>query len=75
MTKAEKSERFHRWMTIQWLVHLPVVVGIYFVFPDVWEAMSILYLALVSIYANVVSHAGAMQASRSERKADPEDSY
>lgn len=56
----------HGWLAIQWAVHLPVVIFLYIVFPRVWEKMSILYLALVSIYANFVSHWGAWQSTRAE---------
>ena len=53
-------------LTIHWLLHFPVVITLYFVFPDTWEKISILYLALVSIYANVAGHLAAWQASRVE---------
>lgn len=52
--------------TVHWLCHFPVVVSVYFFLPDVWEQVSILYLALVSIYANVAGHLSAWQASRVE---------
>lgn len=53
-------------LTLHWLCHFPVVIFIYFVFPETWEKVSILYLALVSIYANVAGHLAAWQASRVE---------
>lgn len=52
--------------TLHWLCHFPVVLVIYFAFPDTWEKVSILYLALVSIYANVAGHLSAWQAARVE---------
>ena len=53
-------------LTLHWLCHFPVVIVLYFVYPDTWEKISILYLALVSIYANVAGHLAAWQASRVE---------
>ena len=53
-------------LTLHWICHFPVVIFLYFVFPDTWEKVSILYLALVSIYANVAGHLAAWQASRVE---------
>jgi hypothetical protein len=37
------------------VAHLPAVVVMYFVWPDLWDKASILYLALVSIYALVIN--------------------
>jgi hypothetical protein len=67
-TKGLKT--LHGWLTVQWALHLPVVVFLYIFFPDAWEKASILYLALVSIYANAVGHFGAWQATRTEVKQD-----
>jgi hypothetical protein len=53
-------------LTLHWICHFPVVIFLYFFFPDTWEKISILYLALVSIYANVAGHLAAWQASRVE---------
>lgn len=58
--------RLNGHLTLHWLCHFPVVIFLYFVFPDTWEKVSILYLALVSIYANVAGHLSAWQASRVE---------
>jgi hypothetical protein len=62
--------RFNGHATIHWIFHLPVVIIIYIWFPDIWEKVSILYLALVSIYANVTGHLAAWQASRVEVKQE-----
>jgi hypothetical protein len=61
---------FHGWATVQWSFHLPAVVLLYFAWPGIWEKISILYLALVSIYANIVRHWSTWQAARAEIKAD-----
>lgn len=65
------------WATIFWALNFPVVIGVYAFLPDTWQQVSILYLALVSVYANFASHIAAYQASRVEvrqekqMKADP----
>lgn len=54
------------WAAIFWAANFPPVVVCYIFLPDVWKPASILYLALVSIYANFVGHISAWQASRVE---------
>jgi hypothetical protein len=54
------------WLVWFWMANFPPVIAIYFWAPDVWKQVSILYLALVSIYANVAGHWAAWQASRIE---------
>ena len=49
-----------------WAVQLPIVCLMYFYLPDAWQAVSILYLAIVSIYANFVGHFGSWQAAKVE---------
>ncbi len=62
--------KFNGHATLHWICHFPAVIGIYFLFPETWKQVSILYLALVSIYANVAGHLAAWQASRVEVKQD-----
>jgi hypothetical protein len=52
------------------VAHLPAVVVMYFVWPDLWDKASILYLALVSIYALVITAASGEQAAEASQKAD-----
>ena len=67
--KADKALRFRleKWW---WVLHLPAVIVMYFVWPELWEKVSILYLALVSIYALVITAAGGEQAAEPAQKAD-----
>lgn len=60
-------------LTIHWICHFPVVIALYFLLPQTWEKVSILYLALVSIYANVAGHLSAWQSSRVEVKQDQQE--
>jgi len=54
------------WLAVFWAINFPIVIGMYFFLPDAWKAISILYLALVSVYANFVGHISSWQASRVE---------
>jgi hypothetical protein len=58
--------KINGWLTIFWLLNFPPVIACYIWAPDAWKQASILYLALVSIYANVAGHLAAWQASRIE---------
>lgn len=46
-----------------WIANLPVCVVLYLLAPG---KVTLLYLALVSVYANIASHAAALHASRAE---------
>jgi hypothetical protein len=65
--------KLNGWLTMHWIMHFPVVIVIYFVWPDTWAKISILYLALVSIYANVAGHLSAWQAARIEVAQNDQD--
>lgn len=65
--------KLNGWLTIHWVFHFPVVIVLYFVYPSVWTSASILYLALVSIYANVAGHLSAWQAARVEVTQNDQD--
>ena len=58
--------RFWRWF------HLSAVVVWVLLIPPtlLWWRESILWVALMSIWANVVGHASAWQASRAEEEAE-----
>jgi len=58
--------KINGWLTVFWLLNFPPVIAVYIWAPDAWKQASILYLALVSIYANVAGHLAAWQASRIE---------
>jgi len=55
--KTDRALRFRleKWW---WVLHLPAVALLYFFWPVLWDKASILYLALVSIYALVITAAG-----------------
>lgn len=59
---ADKALRYRieKWF---WLANLPAVLGLFFLARDLWDAISVLYLALVSIYALVLTAGGAEEAA------------
>lgn len=70
---ATALHRLHFWLCIQWALHIPVTLALYVWWRSQWEAGSILYLAEVSIYANFVTHWGALGAARVEVLQTPDD--
>jgi hypothetical protein len=65
--RSDKALQFRlkKWF---WAANLPAVVVVYF-FPPIWESVSILYLALVSVWALVDTAASGEQAAEAARKA------
>lgn len=59
-------QHFNGWATVFWFWNFPLVIGLYSFLPDVWQQVSLLYLAVVSVYANFVGHISAWQSSRVE---------
>jgi hypothetical protein len=59
------SLRLEKWW---WVAHLPAVVVVYFILPDLWDKVNILYLAVVSIYAGVIWAAGGEQAAEAAQE-------
>jgi hypothetical protein len=55
--------RFHKWATRFWLANAAAVVAVFTFAPALWGKISVLYLVLVSLYANAATDAGAMAAA------------
>lgn len=63
--------RFHGWTTVFWIANFPPIILLYLLTDDeTFQKFCLLYLALVSIWANVAGHWAAWQASRIEVKED-----
>lgn len=67
--QLRRSEWYALGRCFFWLVNLPVVVAIYLLNRPLWEEASILYLAIVSIYAIVESPYTTYKAARAERRS------
>ncbi len=55
--------RIEKWF---WLSQIPAVVIIVLVSPDAWQAISLPYVAALSVYALVLSAAAAEQGAKAE---------
>lgn len=62
--------KFHLLMTRFWFFNLFVALGCYFLFPGVWSKASILYLVVVSLYANGATDFGAVPSSYAAMKTE-----
>ena len=63
--------KFHGWMTVFWIANFPPVIILFFALGKTgFQVFCLLYLALVSIWANVAGHWSSWQASRIEVKQD-----
>ena len=66
LADVNAQKKLHLRLAIFWAINLPVVCLIYFLLPEVWKEASILYLAVVSIYANFVGEISSWQAAKVE---------
>lgn len=60
----------HIRMSYFWLFNMAVVVLVFFFAPGIWAQASILYLVLVSLYANFATDYGAVSASEASEHTD-----
>lgn len=61
--------KVHRWFIRFWMVNFVVALSVFIFLPDVWASASILYLTLVSLYANFATDYGALIASQGSLNA------
>lgn len=74
VTSAEGIKAINGWLTWFWVANFPPVIWLYFaVDSDTFQNLMLLYLALVSIWANVAGHASAWVAGRTEVKVDAQE--
>lgn len=45
----------HKWATLFWAINGVVATGVYILAPGLWNKLSILYLTVVSLYANLAT--------------------
>lgn len=69
----KRLRAFHAWATLFWMANFPPVIALYLLTTSSrFQRFCLLYLAVVSIYANVAGEWSAWQASRVEVKQDGE---
>lgn len=54
---------WHKWAMRFWLFNAVAVILMFIFLPDAWQKISVLYLVLVSLYANWATDFGAMSAA------------
>ena len=55
--------RIHMWAARFWAANAIAAVIVYVLAPALWSRISVLYLVLVSLYANIATDSGAMAAA------------
>lgn len=63
------GEQFAAARCIFWMVNMPLAIGLYALQRPLWLQISVLYLVIVSIYANIESAYGSYSAKRAERRS------
>lgn len=68
---AAQIKKANGWLTWFWISNLPPVIALYLVLDsEAFQAFCLLYLAIVSIWANIASHAAGWVAGRIEVKEE-----
>ena len=65
----EFQTKFHLVMSYVWLVNMLVALSVFTFAPGIWAQSSILYLVIVSLYANFATDYGAVSAAESSDAA------
>lgn len=74
MISAKAMERANKGLTWFWAANFPPVIALYlFLSSDQFQSFCLLYLALVSIWANVAGHLSAVVAGRVDVRQEKEE--
>jgi hypothetical protein len=66
---SRRGELFALWRCIFWCVNMPAAIVCYLEAKPLWLQISVLYLVVVSIYANAESAYSSYSAKRAERRS------
>lgn len=67
--KLRRGELFALWRCAFWTINMPVAILLYALDKPLWLEVSVLYLVIVSIYANAESAYASLSAKRGERRS------
>lgn len=70
MSNPEASEKRHALLGHFWVLNVIAVVYLYYFQPHIWQKISILYLVLVSLYANVATEYGNAKSAKAARVSE-----
>jgi hypothetical protein len=57
------QKKFHLNATLFWIINVPIVLVVFYIFPAIWEKYSVIYLVLASLYANIATEFGSVASS------------
>lgn len=63
--------KVHFYAALYWLANFPVILFLFFVFPEVWLQVGLLVTLVYSIYANLATDYGAMSAALAAQQQTP----
>lgn len=69
LAKLRRGEIFAIFRCAFWTVNMPVAILLYALDRPLWLEVSVLYLVIVSIYANAESAYASFSAKRGERRS------
>lgn len=67
-TDVKLQLKIHQIASYVWIVNFVLAVIVFFAFPGLWAHASVLYLVLVSLYANFATDYGAVSAALAANK-------
>ncbi|HWZ65638.1 MAG TPA: hypothetical protein VNX65_02450 [Patescibacteria group bacterium] len=67
-SNPELQYKIHMFFTYIWLVNMVVAVSVFIFAQPFWQQASVLYLVLVSLYANFATDYGAVSAAEAAFK-------
>lgn len=62
-TNPALQYRIHMTFTYVWLANMLLAISVFLFLPGVWQAVSVLYLVCISLYANFATDYGAVSAA------------
>lgn len=63
--------RVHFYAAVYWLLNFPVILFVFFAYPEVWLQVGLLVTLVYSIYANLATDYGAMSAALAAQQQPP----
>jgi hypothetical protein len=64
---ADLQFKIHKIFAYIWLVNIVAALCVFFLAPGIWASASVLYLVIVSLYANFATDYGAVSAALAAR--------
>jgi hypothetical protein len=69
-TDVKLQLKIHQVASYVWMVNFVLAIFVFFAFPGIWAHASVLYLVLVSLYANFATDYGAVSAALAAQKEE-----